>query len=206
MTAAAKQKVYGNSDPALTYTYSGLATGDSFTGNLTRVSGENAGTYAINRGSLNVTNSDCYNFTYNGANLTISKRTVSIKADNKSKIYGDNDPALTFTVTSTYNLASGDKWEGALTRDSGQTVGTYAIKQGNLTVDKPHNYTINFTQRHLYHKSAKLNGVRRRQRKNIRKPRSRVDIFHNRRKLGLRETVYGQLNEDIGRKRRHIYH
>lgn len=146
VTAAAKQKVYGNSDPALTYTYSGLATGDSFTGNLTRVSGENAGTYAINRGSLNVTNSDCYNFTYNGANLTISKRTVSIKADNKSKIYGDNDPALTFTVTSTYNLASGDKWEGALTRDSGQTVGTYAIKQGNLTVDKPHNYTINFTQ------------------------------------------------------------
>ena len=52
ITAEAKSKVYGESDPGLTYTYGPLATGDTdsiFTGSLKRDPGEAVGTYAINQ-------------------------------------------------------------------------------------------------------------------------------------------------------------
>ena len=52
---AGQHKTAGNSDPALTYGYSGLVNGESsasFTGALTRAVGENAGNYAINQGTL----------------------------------------------------------------------------------------------------------------------------------------------------------
>jgi len=46
-------KVYGDSEPVLTYTvFPGLNTGDFFTGDLVRVSGENSGDYAIGLGDL----------------------------------------------------------------------------------------------------------------------------------------------------------
>src|SRR5439155_1586094 len=55
VTADAKTKIYGASDPALTYTHGALYNGDTdsvFTGALTRVAGENVGTYAIQQGAL----------------------------------------------------------------------------------------------------------------------------------------------------------
>ena len=49
VTADAKSKTYGNADPSLTYriTKGALVNGDSLSGALTRVAGQNAGTYAI---------------------------------------------------------------------------------------------------------------------------------------------------------------
>ncbi len=70
VTADAKSKDYGGSDPALTYTYTpSLIGSDTFSGALSRVAGENAGTYAINQGTLSLSSN--YTITYVGANLTI---------------------------------------------------------------------------------------------------------------------------------------
>jgi MBG domain (YGX type) len=54
VTADNKTKQLGATDPALTYqvTSGSLVQGDSFTGSLSRVAGENVGTYAIQQGSL----------------------------------------------------------------------------------------------------------------------------------------------------------
>ena len=55
VTADNESKKQGASDPALAYTYSGLVGGDasaSFTGGLTRDSGENVGDYTIRIGTL----------------------------------------------------------------------------------------------------------------------------------------------------------
>jgi hypothetical protein len=74
ITADAKTKVYGAADPALTYTATGFANGDNnniVTGSLNRVSGENAGVYAINQNTLNAGSN--YAITFNGNNLTITK-------------------------------------------------------------------------------------------------------------------------------------
>ena len=141
VTADAKSKIYGDPDPALTYqiTSGSLVTGDSLTGNLTRVAGENVGTYAIQQGTLGA--SANYALTFIGANLSIGTRSLTISADAKSKVYGDTDPALTYQITGG-SLVGGDNLTGALTRLTGENVGTYAIQQGSLAASA--NYTVSF--------------------------------------------------------------
>jgi hypothetical protein len=140
VTADAKSKVYGDSDPALTYTPTGLVGTDSLSGLLGRATGETVGTYAINKGSLANSN---YTINFVPANLTITPKTVTVTADAKSKVYGDSDPALTYTPT---GLVGTDSLTGSLDRDTGETVGTYAINKGSLANS---NYTINFVPANL---------------------------------------------------------
>ena len=54
ITADAQTKVYGSVDPSLTYqvTTGALEVGDSFTGSLGRLAGENVGAYGINVGTV----------------------------------------------------------------------------------------------------------------------------------------------------------
>ncbi len=86
VTADAKSKTYGDSDPALTYsiTSGSLVNGDSFTGSLTRASGESVGTHAIQQGTLALSSN--YTLTYVGANLTITKATPTITWSNPADI------------------------------------------------------------------------------------------------------------------------
>ncbi|MGJ1392824.1 MBG domain-containing protein, partial [Sphingobacterium spiritivorum] len=95
VTADAKTKVYGSSDPALTYKVTGMVNNDAatvVTGTLKRAAGENVGTYAISNNDLAASN---YTITYVGANLTITKANLTVTADAKTKVYGTADPALT---------------------------------------------------------------------------------------------------------------
>ena len=151
VTADAKTKVYGNSDPALTYqiTYGSLAYSDAFAGALTRTAGEAVGTYGILQGTLTLSSN--YNLTYVGANLSITQRAITVTADAKSKVYGNSDPALTYQIT-VGSLAFSDVFAGSLTRDAGESVGTYAITQGTLALNSNYNLTyvganLSITQR-----------------------------------------------------------
>ncbi len=146
ITADAKTKTYGNADPALTYqiTAGTLATGDAFSGSLTRVAGENVGPYAINQGTVALSSN--YALTYVGANLTITARAVTITADAKTKTYGNADLALTYQVT-TGALVTGDAFTGSLTRDAGENVGSYAIKQGTVALSS--NYALTYVGANL---------------------------------------------------------
>ena len=143
VTADAKTKVYGASDPVFTYTLTGtLETGDSFTGALGRAAGTTVvgGPYAINQGTLTAGTS--YAITFVPANLTITAKLITVTADAKTKPYGASDPALTYTLTGT--LETGDSFSGALGRAPGDTIagGPYAINQGTLTAGS--NYSITF--------------------------------------------------------------
>jgi hypothetical protein len=73
VTADDQSKVYGEPDPELTYqvTQGILVFGDTFTGTLTRVPGEDPGQYEILQGSLALPID--YDLTYIGAFLTIDK-------------------------------------------------------------------------------------------------------------------------------------
>ena len=75
VTANNLEKEVGADDPALTYTYEGLAAGDAISGALTRAAGEAVGSYAINQGTLSAGNN--YTIDYTGAQLTIY-RTLSL--------------------------------------------------------------------------------------------------------------------------------
>src|SRR5206468_2463841 len=82
-----------------------------------------------------------YDFTFANGALTITARPIAVKADEKEKVYGGADPALTYQITSG-TLASGDAFSGALVRDAGENVGPYAIKQGTLALSS--NYTLTY--------------------------------------------------------------
>ncbi len=77
---------------------------------------------------------------YGSATVVITKRTLAVKADPKSKVFGETDPALTYTVE---NLVAGDRITGKLARASGEAVGRYAIRKGTLSAGG--NYAISFT-------------------------------------------------------------
>jgi hypothetical protein len=146
ITADSKSKTYGDDDPALTYqiTSGTLAFSDAFSGSLARAAGENVGARAITQGTVALSSN--YELTYVGANLTITKRPVTITADPKTREYGDADPALTYQVTSG-TLAFSDAFSGSLTRDAGENVGGYAITQGTVALSS--NYDLSYVGANL---------------------------------------------------------
>jgi len=146
VNADPQSKTYGDADPALSYqiTSGSLFGTDAFSGSLARAAGENVGNYAITQGTLSLSSN--YNLTFVGADLTITVRAVTVTADAKSKVYGDADPALTYQVTSG-SLAFSDTFSGALARNPGENVGTYAITQGTLTAGA--NYALTYAGANL---------------------------------------------------------
>ncbi|MCF8078952.1 MAG: hypothetical protein K9K88_06700 [Desulfobacterales bacterium] len=137
VTADAQSKVYGTSDPALTFGATGLVNnpalgvvdtvGNVFSGALTRTGGETllGGPYAITRGTL-APNSNYTLASYTGNNLTITPAALTVAANPQSKVYGTSDPALTYSVAGLVNnpaLGVADTADsvlsGALTRATG---------------------------------------------------------------------------------------
>ena len=134
-------KVYGAADPSsYAYTLSAPLFGtDALTGALTRVVGETVGPYAINQGTLTNAN---YDITYVGNNFTITKKPITITVDpNQTKVYGTANP-LTYTYGVSPSLTGLAALTGTLTRVSGESVGSYAIEQNDLTTANNPNYTI----------------------------------------------------------------
>ncbi|MCW8031311.1 MBG domain-containing protein [Pseudomonas aeruginosa] len=161
--ADAKTKVYGDADPSLTYQVSGLKNGDSAGavlngGSLSRVAGENVGTYGINQGDLAL-NSGNYDLSYQGNNLTITKALLNVIADAKTKVYGDADPSLTYQVSGLKNGDSaGAILTGGLNRAAGENVGVYGINQGDLALNSG-NYDLSYQGNNLTITKALLNVI-----------------------------------------------
>ena len=139
ITADAKAKTYGEADPELTYTASGLVGSDTITGSLSRAAGNNVGTYDILQGTLSA--GDNYEITYTKATFTINKKALNITAVAKAKTYGESDPELTYTSS---GLVGNDTITGSLTRETGDNVGSYDILQGTLSAGN--NYEISYTK------------------------------------------------------------
>jgi hypothetical protein len=140
--ADAKNKVYGATDPAFTYTITDgtLVGSDVLEGSLSRVAGENVGSYTINSTLANAN----YDVTFVPANLTIGKAAITVRADaGKSKKAGEADPVFTYRIT-TGALVGADVLTGSLSRVAGETVGAYDITQGTLAAGS--NYELTYTK------------------------------------------------------------
>ncbi|WP_413514176.1 MBG domain-containing protein, partial [Myroides odoratus] len=145
VTANAQAKVYGDADPALTYTISGLKnneqTVDVLMGALVRVLGEAVNTYLINQGSLTANSN--YSVVYTTANFQITPAELIVNAIAKTKLYGDSDTVFNYTVDGLKrNEQKENVLSGRLSRLMGEDVGTYAMNQGSLVTNS--NYTIVF--------------------------------------------------------------
>jgi hypothetical protein len=135
VTANTLSKIYGEIDPVLTYSTSGLINSDTLSGNLARASGENVGNYAITQGNLANPN---YTLNYVGAELGISPANLTITANPQSKTFGEADPKLTFSIQ---GLVGEDKLTGELSRVAGETVKTYEITSNVSAGD---NYKLSY--------------------------------------------------------------
>src|SRR5437667_5695536 len=97
-----KSKNYGDSNPALTATVTGTVNGDTLNYTLatTATQFSSVGPYPI---SVTLGSNPNYSITPSNGTLTVNQRPATVKADDKSKYYGDSNPALTATVTGTVN-------------------------------------------------------------------------------------------------------
>ncbi len=132
VTADDKTKVYGDADPALTYQItSGGLLGDSFTGALTRDSGDNVGNYDITQGSLTINNISKYYLTFIKDTLTIDPKLVTI--DGSRAYNGTADVAAgIFTISGTVGETLGLTGSGTI---SSPNVGdNYPVTLGTLTL------------------------------------------------------------------------
>lgn len=113
------------------FTFSGTAS----------ASRKDAGTTNMGLSASKFTNkNDNYSVTFNVTDgyIKINQRSVTVKADNKTKAYGASDP--TFTVSITGRVSNSDTISYSISRASGETAGTYIItptgtrSQGNYYV------------------------------------------------------------------------
>ncbi|MFY0690270.1 MAG: tandem-95 repeat protein, partial [Cyclobacteriaceae bacterium] len=135
---------YGET-PSPTVSYTGFITGEDETdlgGTLSfaAITDTDAGAYTDVIVPSGYTSSN-YTISYVTGDLTISKKSIEVTADAVSKVFGETDPSLTYTVTSG-SLESGDSFSGNLSRESGETVGTYNITTGTLTSGDNYELTI----------------------------------------------------------------
>ena len=141
-------KVYGESDPALSYYFSGLLRNDDLPGKLSREPGENVGDYRIELGTVGNSN---YDIAFTGATLKIEPAPLTVTARSQSKVYGESDPELSYTET---GLVEGDPLNVLLNREEGEDVGHYAIAAKAILATK--NYTLDFVGSSLEIKPATL--------------------------------------------------
>ncbi len=135
------ERAYGAANPDFTYTTSeeiDLTGKVTFATEATATS--DVGDYAIT-GTSTATD---VNVTFVYGTLTVTPAALTVTANAKGKVFGDDDPALTYETT---GLVNGDLLTGSLTRDEGENVGTYAIKQGTLAATL--NYTLTFNGANL---------------------------------------------------------
>lgn len=146
---------YGNTNPSLTYTVSGLQNGDVLqnvvTGapllSTTATQQSGVGQYAIviSQGTLA---SASYGFQFVGGTLTVQPAPVTIDIANLSRYYGDFNPTLTASAS---GLKNGDSLATALagftfgtSADRASNVGSYAITSIRNSGDVNANYSLTF--------------------------------------------------------------
>ena len=143
VTPAAKTKIYGQADPALTGTLSGFIPGDGVTASYTRTAGE---TVAGSPYTISATLSPAgvlgnYEITYNTANFAITRKAASVTPDAKSKILGAADPVLTGTLS---GFLAADGVTATYSRTAGETIAgnPYTISATLAPAGVLDNYTI----------------------------------------------------------------
>ena len=126
-------KTYGDADPELTATVKdnkGVTVTDSkITYDFTREVGEDVGSYKITPVGSELQGNYRIHYIDGSGKLSIEKATLTVTADDKTKVYGDVDPKLTATISGYRNGDTASIFIGGLTieREQGENAGRYVI-------------------------------------------------------------------------------
>jgi hypothetical protein len=140
-------KVYGDDDPNLDYqvTSGSVINNDLFSGSLGRAGGNDVGTYVINLGTLSLGNNYILSLSTTPVNFEITRRPITVKAANVTRVYGDSTPAFSLALHSgtlgyTDTLADSFGTQVQFTPE-GTTVGQHFIDVSGLSNG---NYNISY--------------------------------------------------------------
>lgn len=140
---------YYGTIPTYSYTYSGFVNGDTEDVLLTKPSIATDATAASNAGAYTIipegAQADNYDFTYTAGTLIIKQRTLTVKANSVSRLYGEENPVFTVEYSGFVN----DETKAVLDEEPAITTtaniqskaGTYDIRVGG---GQAKNYTFNY--------------------------------------------------------------
>lgn len=131
VTADAKTKAYGATDPILTYTITtgSLVLGDAITGTLTRATGTEVGDYQIQQGTLTTATNPKYAITFVAADLSITRATPTLvltypnsnvailrpgAVDTPTVTTSSSSGSLTFATTAASSICTVDSSSGVI--------------------------------------------------------------------------------------------
>ncbi len=145
-----KSRSYGQTNPVFTVTYTGFVNGENssiITGTLNSSSPADThspvGNYPIVVSGQTAPN---YTITYAPGNLTVIPAELLVHADNKTRPYGQTNPAFTATITGFVNGEDANVLTGALRMstiaETNSPVGAYTIIPSGLSST---NYSITFS-------------------------------------------------------------
>ena len=148
-TAQAASREYGEANPTLTFTYAGWKNGETEdvlttkpTASTTATKASPAGAYDITVGGGAAKN---YAFTYVPAKLTVTKAPLKVKADDKSRMEGTDNPELTVTFSGFKNGETSEVLDEqptvSTTATKASAPGTYPI---TVSGGSAKNYTLSY--------------------------------------------------------------
>jgi hypothetical protein len=143
VSAAAKSKKYGAADPAFTYSISGdgLIDGDSAVVKMNSNSTGHVGRWNVQISEIQVSSDYVVN-DISSADFVVTPRNLVVSAVGKAKKYGEDNPALDYTVGGD-GLVGTDMLSGALAHTSNGHVGTWKIESGSLRASNDYDLSFN---------------------------------------------------------------
>jgi gliding motility-associated-like protein len=144
-TANNKSKVFGDTDPVLDYTATGILYYSDTYSAISGVSLSTATGSSAYVGSHTITatggSAENYDVTVENGLLTVTKAKLQARADNKSKIYGESNPLLTISYD---GFKYTDNIDSLLTRPSVSTTTSSASNAGNYDIEITSGYDNNY--------------------------------------------------------------
>ncbi len=145
-----KNRIYGETNPTLTASYSGFVNGETSAVLTTQVSlaspsdaFSSVGNYTITAEGASANN---YDIAYTQGSLSVVARPITVTiTTGQTKTYGSADPANFAHTLGAMGLVNGDTLSGNLNRTVGENAGAYPINQGTLAASTNYALTFNST-------------------------------------------------------------
>jgi gliding motility-associated-like protein len=152
-------KIYGDANPSLSFSYSGLVAGDTEIDELPGISTAASTTSEVGTYPITLTGGSDPNYSLilvEGV-LEVTAAPLSLAVNAVTKIYGQADPVYTYSLQGLKGSDTEAVLGGAFSREAGEDPGTYRINQGSL--DAGANYNLTVTGASLKILKAKVSSV-----------------------------------------------
>jgi hypothetical protein len=151
VTADSKTRGYGQTNPTLTGSLTGVQSGDNITATYTTTATTNStvGSYVITP-VLSDPDGKLGNYVVitNNGTLTVTQAVLFVSADNKARLYGATNPPLTFSLNGFVNSENSSVLSGtptlATVANTNSPAGNYAITITNGSLSAV-NYSFSFS-------------------------------------------------------------